>query len=58
MPTKCQDCGEYSYAIYLTLEYKRLCPKCYKKVRKENEKPDKGMDAELDKLPRRQVPGK
>jgi len=28
-PTICQRCGAQSYAIYLTREHVRLCPKCY-----------------------------
>ena len=33
MPTKCDECGEESYCIYITREYKKLCPKCYDEVR-------------------------
>lgn len=57
MPTKCEDCGKYSYSIYFTNEWKKLCAKCYDIVREENEKHDKGMDAELDKLPKRDMAG-
>ena len=33
MPTKCDVCGEESYVIYITREYKKLCDECYDKVR-------------------------
>ena len=33
MPTKCDECGEESYVIYITREHKKLCDKCYDKVR-------------------------
>ena len=33
MPTRCDECGEESYAIYITKEHKRLCGDCYDKVR-------------------------
>lgn len=33
MPTKCDECGEESYCIFITREYKKLCGKCYDKVR-------------------------
>lgn len=33
MPTKCDECGEKSYTIHITREYKKLCGDCYDKVR-------------------------
>jgi hypothetical protein len=46
MPTKCDECGKESYCIYITREYKNLCPECYDKVRPKRE-------FELDDIPRR-----
>ena len=37
MPTKCEECGKKSYIIYLSCELKKLCDKCYDKVRTECE---------------------
>ena len=54
MPTRCEECGEYSYSIYFTREWDKLCPDCYKdKYRKK----DEGMDAELAKYPYRITSG-
>lgn len=33
MPTKCEECGKKSYVIYLSRELKKVCDKCYDKVR-------------------------
>ena len=37
MPTKCEECGEESYSIYITREHKKICGDCYDKVRPEPE---------------------
>lgn len=37
MPTKCEECGEESYLIYITQEYKKLCGECYDKIRPKRE---------------------
>ena len=35
MPTKCEECGEKSYCIYITHDYKKLCGECYDKTQPE-----------------------
>lgn len=43
MPTKCEECGEESYCIFLTREYKKLCDVCYDKVRPDKELKDNNL---------------
>lgn len=40
MMTKCENCKKFYYSIYITEDYKRLCGKCYDKVRKDDPKFD------------------
>ena len=37
MPTKCENCKKYYYSIYITLEYRKLCGKCYDKCEDKKE---------------------
>lgn len=38
MPTKCDECGEESYCIFITDEYKKLCDDCYDEIRPAKER--------------------
>ena len=56
MPTKCEDCGEYSYSIFFTRDWKKLCGKCYKKVIHENEKENNRIDDNIERQSKRRIP--
>jgi hypothetical protein len=36
--TKCDNCGEYSFVIYICKDHKKICDKCKDKERKCNAK--------------------
>ena len=56
MPTKCHDCGKFSYVIYFTSEWKKLCGECYKKVIHKENKKSKNMEETIESMAKRRLP--
>lgn len=43
--TKCDECGVESYVIYITKDYKKLCPECEDKRRNKERPPTQPVPA-------------